>query len=179
MPKTMLKAMDFEWKIPTVWNAFERNRARAYCMGYNLMVGYTMVLKAFDLLRRGEDKVSTKFEVPMGERMGVGFWGAGRGYLSHHLVLDKGAITNYQIVTPSTFNASPRDPFGNPGPYEESVLNTPILEDFSKDEDFTGVDMLRAIRSFDPCMPCTTHIYGGEKELVVREVNTCACDAEG
>ncbi len=177
-PRAMLPEMDFEWKIPAVWNAFERNRARAYCMGYNLMVAYTMVLKAFNYLRRGEDKVSTKFEVPKDERIGVGFWGAGRGYLSHHLTLDKGAITNYQIVTPSTINASPHDPFGNPGPYEEAVLNTPILEEFSESKDFTGVDMLRTIRSFDPCMPCTTHIYGGENEIV-REVNTCACSAEG
>jgi len=178
MPKTLMPQMDFEWKIPDVWNAFERNRARAYCMGYNLMVAYRMVLKAFDYLRKGEDRVSTRFEVPQNERIGVGFWGAGRGYLSHHLTLDKGAITNYQIVTPSTFNASPHDPFGNPGPYEEAVLNTPILEDCSQAKDFTGVDMLRAIRSFDPCMPCTTHIYGGEHEIV-REVNTCACSAEG
>jgi hydrogenase large subunit len=178
MPKTMLREMEFEWKIPEVWNAFERNRARAYCMGYNLMMAFTMVLRAFDYLRKGEDKVSTPFEVPKDERIGVGFWGAGRGWLAHHLVLDKGAIVNYQITTPSTINASPVDPFGNPGPYEEAVLNTPILEDFSRPEDFTGVDMLRAIRSFDPCMPCTTHIYGGAKEIV-REVNTCACAAEG
>jgi hydrogenase large subunit len=178
IPKTMMAEMDAEWKIPEVWNAFERNRARAYCMAYNLLVALTQVLRAYEYLRKGEDKVSTKFEVPKDERVGVGFWGAGRGWLSHHLVLDKGAIVNYQIVTPSTFNASPKDPFGNPGPYEEAVLNTPILEDFSKPEEFTGVDMLRAIRSFDPCMPCTTHIYGGEREIV-REVNTCACSAEG
>lgn len=177
-PKTMLPEMEFEWKIPEVWNAFERNRARAYCMAFNLMTAYSQVLRAFDYLRKGEDKVSTKFEVPKNERRGVGFWGAGRGWLAHHLVLDKGAIVNYQITTPSTINASPKDPFGNPGPYEEAVLNTPILEDFSRPEDFTGVDMLRAIRSFDPCMPCTTHIYGGEREII-REVNTCACSAEG
>jgi len=178
LPKTMMAEVDVEWRIPQVWNAFERNRARAYCMAYNLMTAFTMVLKGFDYLRKGEDKVSTGFEVPKDERIGVGFWGAGRGWLAHHLVLDKGSIVNYQITTPSTINASPRDPFGNPGPYEEAVLNTPILEDFSKPEDFTGVDMLRAIRSFDPCMPCTTHIYGGDREIV-REVNTCACAAEG
>lgn len=178
LPKTKLPEMEFEWKIPDVWNAFERNRARAYCMAYNLMVAFIMVLRAYDYLKKGEDKVSTPFEVPKNERRGVGFWGAGRGYLSHHLVLDKGAIVNYQIVTPSTFNASPKDPWGNGGPYEEAVMNTPILEEFSRPEDFTGVDMLRAIRSFDPCMPCTTHIYSGEREIV-REINTCACSAEG
>jgi hydrogenase large subunit len=178
IPKTMMAEMEIEWKIPQVWNAFERNRARAYCMAYNLLIAMQQVLIAYDYLRKGEDKVSNKFEVPQNERRGVGFWGAGRGWLAHHLVLDKGAIVNYQITTPSTIKASPKDPFGNPGPYEEAVLNTPILEDFSKPEDFTGVDMLRAIRSFDPCMPCTTHIYGGEREIV-REVNTCACSAEG
>jgi hydrogenase large subunit len=177
VPKTMLPEMDFEWKIPDEWNAFERNRARAYCMAYNLMVAFTMVLNGYHYLRKGLDKVSTPFEVPKDERRGVGYWGAGRGYLSHHLVLDKGAIVNYQIVTPSTFNASPKDPWGHGGPYEEAVMNTPILEDFSRPEDFTGVDMLRAIRSFDPCMPCTTHIYAGEREIV-RDVNTCACSAE-
>ena len=178
LPKTKLPAMDFEWKIPEVWNAFERNRARAYCMSYNLLSAFVQVLRAYDYLRRGEDKVSTKFEVPTNERRGVGYWGAGRGWLAHHLVLDKGAIVNYQITTPSTINASPKDPWGNPGPYEEAVLNTPIIEDFDRPEDFTGVDMLRAIRSFDPCMPCTTHIYSGDREIV-REVNTCACSAEG
>ena len=58
-------------------------------------------------------------------------WGAGRGYLAHHLTMDNGVLTNYQICTPSTTNASPRDPFGNPGPYEEAVLGTPILEQFN------------------------------------------------
>ena len=108
--------------------------------------------------------------------MGVGFWGAGRGWLTHHLELDKGAIVNYQIVTPSTLMACPRDPWGNPGPYEEAVLNTPILENFEKPEDFKGIDVLRAIRSFDPCMPCTTHVYDTNNKLVVnKEVTTCAC----
>nr|MBA2701655.1 nickel-dependent hydrogenase large subunit [Chloroflexota bacterium] len=108
-----------------------------------------------------------------GTRLGVGFWGAGRGYLSHHLVLDDGVVTNYQIVTPSTINASPRDPWGTPGKYEEAVMNTPILETTGEGK-FVGIDVLRAIRSFDPCMPCTTHIHSDEG-VVTREVNTCAC----
>jgi hydrogenase large subunit len=81
---------------------------------------------------------------------------------------------NYQVVTPSTINASPRDPFGQVGAYEEAVLNTPILEEFDRREDFTGIDIFRAIRSFDPCMPCTTHIHA-DNLVVSREVNTCAC----
>ncbi len=135
------------------------------------------LLQAFEYWRAGETRVSTPFKVPKDERVAVGFWEAGRGWLVHHLHMDKGKILNYQITTPSTLNASPRDPFGQPGPYEQAVTGTPILESVSESE-VKGIDVLRAIRSFDPCMPCTTHIYGGEREIV-SEVNTCACSAEG
>ena len=111
------------------------------------------------------------------ERVGVGFWGAGRGWLTHHLVLDRGAVANYQILTPSTWNASPTDRWGQPGPYEEAVLNTPLLEETDDPQEFKGIDVMRAIRSFDPCMPCTTHIHT-EGAVVTREVNTCACGVE-
>lgn len=177
VPKTLLPAMDLEWEIPDVWNAFERNRNRAYHIVYAMLVAYENILLAMELLKKGETRVATPYEVPKDERIGVGFWGAGRGYLTHHLVMDKGALTNYQVITPSTWNASPRDPFGNPGPYEEAVMNTPILEEFRRDEDFTGIDVFRAIRSFDPCMPCTTHVQAGDR-LISREINTCACGVE-
>ena len=47
----------------------------------------------------------------------MGFWEAGRGALTHHVVLDNSRIANYQIITPSTWMASPQDSFGVPGPY--------------------------------------------------------------
>jgi hydrogenase large subunit len=174
-----LPAMELEWKIPETWNAFERNRARAYHIVYSLMVGYENVLLAFDLMGQGENKVATttEFRIPRDERIGVGFWGAGRGFLTHHLVMDKGVLTNYQIITPSTFNASPADPFGQVGPYEEAVMNTPILEEFDSGENFTGIDIFRAIRSFDPCMPCTVHVANGDN-MIIRDATTCACGAE-
>ncbi|HYY15870.1 MAG TPA: nickel-dependent hydrogenase large subunit, partial [Gammaproteobacteria bacterium] len=178
VPKSVAPETVFEWKIPDVWNAFERNRGRAYAIAYEAMVAYDNWLKGMDLLKRGEDRTATPFAVPQDHRMGVGFWGAGRGWLTHHLELDKGAIVNYQIVTPSTLMACPKDPWGNPGPYEEAVLSTPILEEFDKPEDYKGIDILRAIRSFDPCMPCTTHIYAGD-QVISQEVNTCACGVEG
>src|SRR5512132_578057 len=108
--------MDFEWKIPEVWNAFERKRGSAYCIPYNMCVAFDNWLIGLDLLKRGYDKVHTPFELPRkGTQIGVGFWGAGRGYLTHHAVIEEGALSNYQIVTPSTMNASPRDPWGTPG----------------------------------------------------------------
>ncbi|CAN5720187.1 nickel-dependent hydrogenase large subunit [soil metagenome] len=177
MPEGKLPEMELEWHIPDVWNAFERNRSRAYSVAYTAMVAMNLWLQASNLMKAGETAVSTKFEIPKrGQRRGVGFWGAGRGYLTHHLVLDGGVVTNYQIVTPSTINASPRDPWGTPGMYEQAVLNTPIIEE-EVGEGFSGIDVLRAIRSFDPCMPCTTHVHT-DQGVITREVNTCACGIE-
>lgn len=179
VPKTLLPAMELEWKIPEEWNAFERNRNRAYHILYSMLVAYENLLIAYDLLKQGRTAVATPYSVPRDNRIGVGFWGAGRGWLTHHLEMDKGALVNYQVVTPSTWNASPTDPFGNAGPYEQAVMNTPILEEYDKPDDFTGIDIFRAIRSFDPCMPCTTHIFdGGGQRMITREVNTCACGVE-
>jgi hydrogenase large subunit len=128
------------------------------------MVAYTFLLKAFEYLRLGRTAMSSPYPVPQ-SAIGVGFWEAGRGTLTHHVVLDGGRIANYQIVTPSTWMASPQDPFGVPGPYEEAVMNTPLLEEFDHTNDFTGVDILRTIRGFDPCMPCTVHMLAGGRVL--------------
>jgi hydrogenase large subunit len=73
--------------------------------------------------------------------------------------------------------ASPHDPFGQPGPYETAALNTPILEEFNRAEDFTGIDILRSIRSFDPCMPCAAHIMADD-HLIIRDATSCACGIE-
>lgn len=180
VPKSETPAMELEWHVPEKWNAFERNRARAYHMVFSQLVSFSELLRAYELQRSGQTRVAAvnpnelDKHIPKDERVGVGFWGAGRGWLAHHLVMDKGKIVNYQITTPSTLNASPRDAFGQPGPYEEAVMNTPILEKFDKPSEFTSIDMLRGIRSFDPCMPCTTHVHT-PKGTVTREVNTCAC----
>ena len=176
-----LPAMELEWKVPKYWNAFERNRARAYAVAFNLMVTLENLLHAFDLQKRGETKVATPFQIPSkGHAIGVGFWGAGRGFLCHHCEIKDGLLANYQIVTPSTVNACPKTPWGVAGAYEQSVLNTPIVEtNLANENAFQGIDILRAIRSFDPCMPCTTHtMVEGADRVITREVTTCACGIE-
>lgn len=177
VPRAVLPEMEFEWKIPNTLNALERNRGRAYCLPWMCIIAFHNFLKAMDLWKKGETKTHTKFDVPQkGRQIGVGFWEAGRGYLSHHVTIENGKILNYQIITPSTWNASPKDPLGQPGPYEQAVLNTPLLETSPPDK-FQGIDIQRAIRSFDPCMPCTTHMYIGDRVLT-REVNSCTCSLE-
>jgi hydrogenase large subunit len=177
VPQAELPEAELEWHIPEKWGAFERNRGRAYSIVYSTLIAYENLLIGLDLMRKGQTKMSVDHKVPKDFRMGAGFWGAGRGYLTHHVTMDKGVIENYQILTPSTWMASPTDPFGNPGPYEEAVASTPLLENYEKPEDFKGIDVLRAIRSFDPCMPCTTHIYA-DSRVIKREVVTCACGVE-
>jgi len=182
MPKAQLPEMELEWRIPDTLNAIERNRARAYCMPWMCQIAMMNLQKAFALFKQGETKAYTKFDRPRkGTQVGVGFWEAGRGYLTHYLIVEDDKIKNYQILTPSTWNASPIDPFGNPGAYEEAVLNSPILETFSKPEDFKGIDIQRTIRSFDPCMPCTTHIHTGTgfpERVITRDVTSCVCGFE-
>jgi hydrogenase large subunit len=182
VPKGFTPELEVEWHVPEVWNAFERNRGRAYHYLFSQLVGLANLLEAYRLFKAGERRVAAvephdlDRHIPKDERRSVGWWGAGRGWLTHHLVMDGGKVVNYQICTPSTINASPRDPWDQPGPYEEAVMNTPIIEDPDPAK-FTSIDMLRTIRSFDPCMPCTTHVHTGHG-TVVREVNTCSCGVD-
>jgi hydrogenase large subunit len=176
MPRHGLPEEELFWKVPRTINALERNRARAYSMAFTAAVGMNCMLKALEYWRRGETKVHTPYKVPKDERIAMGYWEAGRGFLAHHLHMDKGRLINYQITTPSTLNASPRDPFGGLGPYEQAIVDTPILESVP-DEQVKGLDVLRAIRSFDPCMPCTTHMDTG-RGIITREVNSCGCTLE-
>jgi hydrogenase large subunit len=176
LPRHELPEDELYWKVPRSLNALERNRARAYAMAFTAAIGMNCMLKALEYWRRGDTAVHTPYKVPKDERVAVGFWEAGRGWLVHHMHFDKGKILNYQITTPSTLNAAPRDPFGGLGPYEQAIVDTPILESVAED-DIKGIDVLRAIRSFDPCMPCTTHMDTG-RGVIVREVNSCGCTLE-
>ena len=84
--------------------------------------------------------------------------------LSHHMVIKGGKIANYQPYPPTPWNASVRDVYGTPGPYEDAVQNTPIFEE-NGPENFKGVDIMRAVRSFDPCLPCGVHMYAGAGQV--------------
>lgn len=177
LPAGRTQPATLRWHLPARPNAIERNRARAYHVAYAGIVAYTFLLRAFAYLRQGKTEMAVPYTLP-DEAIGVGFWEAGRGTLTHHAVLAGGRLANYQIVTPSTWMASPRDHMGVAGPYEEAVLNTPILEEYDRPEAFTGIDILRTIRSFDPCMPCTVHMEAGDR-LVSRDATTCLCGEEG
>ncbi|MGA2423139.1 MAG: nickel-dependent hydrogenase large subunit, partial [Terriglobales bacterium] len=79
-----------------------------------------------DNIAKGDYSVHNQPVFPSGEVEGVGTHEAPRGTLSHWVVVKDGKIKNYQAVVPSTWNASPRDASGAHGPYEASLLHTPL-----------------------------------------------------
>jgi hydrogenase large subunit len=117
----------------------------------------------------GNTRTWTEFSVP-DEAISCGFHEAVRGVLSHHVVIRDGRIANYHPYPPTCWNASPRDAEGIPGPYEDAVQDTPLFEENGPD-DFKGIDIMRTVRSFDPCLPCGVHMYlGPGKEIQARHV---------
>jgi hydrogenase large subunit len=172
LPKTALKPeVSFEWKIPQWSNAIERDRARTYFQAYAAGCALHFVNKALDEIRAGHTKTWETFKVPE-EGIGCGFTEAVRGVLSHHLVIRDRKIANYHPYPPTPWNASPRDSYGTPGPYEDAIQHTPIFEESSRDN-FKGIDIMRAVRSFDPCLPCGVHMYlGGGKTIETRHSPT-------
>jgi len=103
-------------------------------------------------LHAGRTATWADFKVPE-EAIGCGFHEAVRGVLSHHVVIREGKIANYHPYPPTPWNANPRDMYGTPGPYEDAVQNTPLFEENGPDK-FKGIDIMRTVRSFDPCLPC-------------------------
>ena len=167
LPKSRsLPEMTFEWRPPQWSNAIERNRARVYFVAYAAAMALFFLEQAQALVRAGDTKVFQDFEVPE-EGIGCGFHEAVRGVLSHHLVIKDGKIANYHPYPPTPWNGSPRDSFGTPGPYEDAVQGMPIFEENGPD-DFKGVDIMRAVRSFDPCLPCGVHMYLGNGRTVKK-----------
>ncbi len=80
---------------------------------------------------------------------GAGLVEAARGSLGHWISVEGGRIANYQIISPTTWNFSPRDADGTPGPLEQALIGTPAGEG--------NVAVQHVVRSFDPCMVCTVH----------------------
>ncbi len=94
--------------------------------------------------------------------MGVGHSEAPRGALAHWINIEDAKIANYQLVVPTTWNASPRDGKGQLSAYESALLNTPVADEKQP------LEIIRTIHSFDPCMACSVHIYDEHGDTISR-----------
>jgi hydrogenase large subunit len=158
-----------EWKVPSAVNALERVRARAYFHALSAYLAYKQFVQAVDLVNKGQTKVWNRYKRPK-NGIGVGMTEAMRGALAHWVVMSDGKIQRYQIITPTAWNVSPRDHLERPGPYEQAIIGTPITEP-SGNGSLDGIDVVRTIRSFDPCLACTVQVFrpDGEK-MAVQEL---------
>jgi ferredoxin hydrogenase large subunit/hydrogenase large subunit len=90
------------------------------------------------------------FAIPQ-RAAGYGLTEAPRGALGHWLTIENHLIRHYQCIVPTTWNCSPRDDRGQPGPVEQALVGT-IVEDPAQ-----PIEVGRIVRSFDPCIACAVH----------------------
>ena len=109
-----------------------------------------------DELQPGAPSYDDSFEQYSG--FGIGLSEAPRGALGHWVEITKGKITHYQIITPTCWNASPRDDQNVAGPMEQALIGTPI------ENPDQPVEALRVIHSYDPCLACAVHIIQPDKK---------------
>ena len=81
----------------------------------------------------------------------IGLTEAARGALGHWITISGGTINRYQVITPTNWNASPRDDSGQLGPIEQALVGTPVADAENP------IEAARVVRSFDPCLACAVH----------------------
>ena len=95
---------------------------------------------------------------------GIGLTEAPRGALGHWISIRESRIARYQVVTPTAWNASPKDDFGQNGPIEQALAGGTHVADPEQ-----PIELLRIVHSFDPCLACAVHmVRPGRKAKTIR-----------
>lgn len=152
--------------VTALFSTLGRTAAR----GLETVLVSQWVLEFYDQLitniRNGDTRMASteKFapETWPTSAMGVGHTEAPRGALAHWIVIENQKIANYQLVVPSTWNASPRDKEGNPSAYEAALKDTPVADPAKP------LEILRIVHSFDPCLACAVHLYDEEGKYISK-----------
>lgn len=155
-------------KVPVT--ALFSTLGRTAARGLETVLVSQWVLEFYDQLitniRNGDTRMASteKFapETWPASAMGVGHTEAPRGALAHWIVIENQKIANYQLVVPSTWNASPRDKEGNPSAYEAALKDTPVADPAKP------LEILRTVHSFDPCLACAVHLYDEEGKHISK-----------
>lgn len=136
----------FKASKEALFSVLGRHAARAICA---LLIARQLEKWVLEL-RPGEPAY-VDFQVP-DEGEGVGIVDAARGALGHWVVIKDRKIARYQCVVPTTWNGSPKDDMGNPGPIEQALIGTKVRDEKNPFE------VVRIVRSFDPCIACAVHL---------------------
>lgn len=134
-----------DWQ-PAGISVMDRHLARAY---ETLKVAQAMQTWLAQL--QAGQKAYTPCSVPS-SATAFGLTEAPRGALGHWLQITNGKISRYQVVTPTCWNASPRDAGGLLGPIEKALIDTPVQDPTRP------IEVLRVVHSFDPCLACAVHV---------------------
>jgi len=165
-----------EWALSTLnvpVEALFSTLGRTAARGLETVLVSNWAQEFFDSLisniKNGDSRLHTDYmwkpEDWPAEAKGVGMTEAPRGALAHWIVIKNKKIDNYQLVVPSTWNASPRDDKGQMSAYEASLIGTPVADPEQP------LELIRTIHSFDPCLACAVHVYD-EKGSYVHQIQT-------
>ena len=131
-----------------------RNAARAIESAYLSEYIFKFINSLVENIKYYDTKTWTqfRFETLANEAKGRSFFEVPRGVLSHFINIEDQKIQNYQVIAPTTWNASPKDSKDQRGPYEEALIGIK-LHDPSQ-----PLEVLKVLHSFDPCLACAVHI---------------------
>jgi len=131
-----------------------RNAARAVEAQVCCAATFEYMNDLIENIKYYDEETWTKydFETLPTTAQGVAFYEVPRGVLSHFVRIEDAKIANYQVVAPTTWNASPKDEKDLRGPYEEALIGLE-LKDTSQ-----PIEVLRVVHSFDPCLACAVHV---------------------
>lgn len=157
---------------PEVW--LPSTLGRTIARGLDAQLNASMNKYFFDKLVKNiaagdtDTATTTKWDPstwPTEEVKGVGLYEAPRGALSHWIAIKDKKCSNYQAVVPTTWNACPRDEVAGQGAFERAMMDTTVKIPEKP------LEIVKAIRSFDPCIACATHLYDA-KGRTISTVNT-------
>ena len=146
-----------------------RNAARAIESAYISEYIFKLVNNLVEHIKYYDTDTWSKyeFEALPHQAKGRAFFEVPRGVLSHFVNINEQKIANYQVIAPTTWNASPKDSEDQRGPYEEALIGI-RLEDPSR-----PLEVLRVLHAFDPCLACAVHIIDTKgKELSKYKINS-------
>ena len=157
---------DLQVPVTALFSTLGRTAAR----GLESILAARWGLEFYDSLianiRNGDTRMAemSKFEPAKwpAQAVGVGHSEAPRGALAHWINIKDEKIANYQLVVPTTWNASPRDGKGQLSAYESALLDTPVADEKQP------LEIIRTIHSFDPCLACAVHLYDEEGRHISR-----------
>jgi hydrogenase large subunit len=151
---------------PLITSCFEAEGPCTWLRQFTRLHRPVSVLRAMrrtvaELLEHVDEPTFLESE-PKADADGYGFVNAARGSLGHWVRVRGGKIENYQVITPTTWNGSPRDAAGRRGHWEESFIGLEIrdLEN--------PVELGHIVRSHDACLFCTVHFVTTGKRVAFR-----------